>query len=65
MTESIDYETLFKCLNLLEALVGPKLMVQWWESPNRAFEGRTPLEQFKRDPHSVLAYLNIHTYGGW
>lgn len=42
---------------LVVALVGKNLAQSWWTSPNKAFEGQTPLEQFEKNPERVYSYL--------
>lgn len=45
-----------KCDLLLQALVGDKLINEWWEGHNKAFN-MTPNEQWKNDPRVVFDYL--------
>lgn len=46
-----------RCDQMIRALIGDPLCEQWWNSSNRAFENRTPLEQWQHDPQSVYNYL--------
>lgn len=46
---------------MLFALIGDHdLVVNWWTSPNAAFEGRCPQDV---DENTVKAYLEGHCYG--
>lgn len=49
-----------RCDLLLEAMIGPNLVEQWWQSKNRAFDMKTPKEQFDIDPEVVYSYLMGH-----
>jgi hypothetical protein len=49
-----------KCDILLEAMVGPNLVDPWWQSKNRAFDMKTPKEQFDINPEVVYSYLMGH-----
>jgi len=43
---------------ILHALLGSNELVQkWWASPNRAFDGMTPIEMLNRDEARVKKYL--------
>lgn len=46
-----------RCDEIVRALVGDKLVEQWWQSANRAFDGRTPQEAFDENPAAVGQYL--------
>ena len=46
-----------RCDALLIALLGKDLAPKWWESRNKAFDGKTPAEQWGIDPQSVYDYL--------
>jgi Protein of unknown function (DUF2384) len=51
---------------LLEGLVGPRLIEQWWRSPNKAFDGKTPLEVYEgsfEGKERVTAYLCKFAFG--
>lgn len=49
------------CNMLLEAMVGKDLAPQWWDSPNRAFDGRKPRDTELSLVHS---YLLNNAFGG-
>lgn len=49
------------CNRMLEALVGRAWVEKWWNSPNVAFDGKTPTDT---DLHVVHSYLLSHSYGG-
>lgn len=42
---------------LVLSLVGSTHTNLWWNSPNKAFGGKTPNEQFDFDPQVVNDYL--------
>jgi hypothetical protein len=46
-----------RCNQIVRAVIGDALCESWWNQANRAFEGRTPQEQWLRDPQSVYRYL--------
>jgi len=50
---------------LVVALVGKFWAHKWWTSPNRAFEGQTPNEQFDKNPERVYSYLMQSAEGQW
>lgn len=50
---------------LVIALVGKSMASKWWTSPNKAFEGQTPQEQFDRNAERVYGYLMQHAQGAW
>jgi len=46
------------------ALTGNDLIrTLWWKSPNKSFNGLTPVEQWETDPRIVQRYIldSIHT----
>ena len=52
----------------LQALVGPKLIEQWWDSPNRYWGGYTPLYIYERDEagkKEVEDYIIKYSYGDY
>jgi hypothetical protein len=49
-----------RCEFLLITLVGRKLAKQWWQSPNKAFEGKTPEERWEENPEDVYDYLTYY-----
>jgi hypothetical protein len=42
---------------LLSVLGSAELVDQWWVSPNRAFDSRTPAEMFDIDTMRVVNYI--------
>lgn len=42
---------------LITAMVGKEAGKKWWDSPNRAFDMRTPNEQWTIDSEAVYNYL--------
>ena len=42
---------------LVIALVGKQLSDQWWNTPNKAFDNKTPAGQWLLDHRSVYNYL--------
>lgn len=51
---------------ILMALVGSQELVdRWWSIPNRAFEGKTPLEALAIDHRDVVEYLLSQTTGDY
>ena len=42
---------------LFAMLGSDELVNKWWESPNLAFEGKTPLEVFEMDRQDVIDYV--------
>jgi hypothetical protein len=51
-----------RCDVLLIALVGKDLAPKWWDSRNKAFDDKTPSEQWEIDPQSVYDYLMFYVY---
>ena len=50
---------------IVTSLVGDKLSGDWWTSPNKAFEGRTPESLMNEEEWTrVRDYLMNHAYGG-
>jgi hypothetical protein len=49
---------------IVEALVGREFSEQWWSTPNRAFDNRTPDEQWALESEVVSDYLFGHAFGG-
>lgn len=46
------------CSKALLAMLGDQTTVQrWWASPNTAFNGRTPWEQYRLDQQQVANYI--------
>lgn len=49
------------CSKALLAMLGDQITVQrWWASPNRAFNGKTPWEQYRLDQQQVANYILQH-----
>ena len=44
------------------ALVGLDRAEQWWNSPNKGFDNKTPNEAYIEDPSQVRDYLMWHAY---
>ena len=49
---------------LVMSLVGPDHVAAWWTSPNQAFNGRTPEEQWQLGSDQVVNYLMHHAFAG-
>jgi hypothetical protein len=45
------------CDVLVIALVGKKHSKDWWNSPNKAFDNKTPEEMWTVEPYRVYEYL--------
>jgi hypothetical protein len=45
---------------LFAMLGNDDLVNRWWESPNRAFDGKTPSEVFEVDRQEVINYVLSH-----
>jgi uncharacterized protein (DUF2384 family) len=61
MTDSYHRETLNR---LVVALVGNKLSTEWWKSPNKAFEDRSPESLMNESEWTrVRDYLFSYSYG--
>jgi hypothetical protein len=54
-----------QCDAILLALVGSSAVEQWWSSTNRAFDNRTPQEQWTQDYIVVYHYLMAQVSGGY
>lgn len=50
---------------LVISMVGKDLADTWWNSPNKAFNGRTPAGMWIEDHESVYNYLMKHIEGEW
>ena len=49
------------CNSMLLALIGnPDLVISWWKTPNKAFDGRCPQDVPEQE---VKAYLEGHCFG--
>lgn len=49
---------------LVSSLVGTDHVAAWWDSPNRAFDDRTPEQQWASGSDQVVNYLMAHAFGG-
>jgi len=52
-------ETLDKVL--FSMLGSEELVMSWWKSPNKAFEGETPETVYEKDKVKVVCYVLQHT----
>jgi hypothetical protein len=52
------------CDQMVQAMVGEKFVESWWASPNQAFDGRTPEEQWSAGSDQVINYLMHHAFSG-
>jgi hypothetical protein len=50
--------------NLVASMVGPNQIESWWASPNRAFDDRTPEDQWGMGSDQVVNYLMAHAFQG-
>jgi hypothetical protein len=62
MTADQSFRTI--CNQLVQAMVGKDLVQSWWNSPNQAFGGRTPEEQWDIGSDTVVNYLMHHAFAG-
>jgi|AntAceMinimDraft_1070359.scaffolds.fasta_scaffold43603_4 hypothetical protein len=47
-----------ECDLMLEAIVGGiDIQTQWWNSPNKAFDLKTPKDELNDEPGNVYVYL--------
>jgi uncharacterized protein (DUF2384 family) len=46
-------------------MVGENLADDWWQRPNKAFDGRTPDSVFEESPMKIYAYLVKSAEGEW
>jgi hypothetical protein len=62
-----EYEKLLimrqRCDIMLNAMLGPHLSKDWWNSKNKAFNNLTPNEKWDSDPVQVYRYLLGHVDG--
>jgi hypothetical protein len=49
---------------LVASMVGEQLVTDWWASPNRAFDDRTPEQQWAKGSDQVVFYLMSHAFQG-
>lgn len=52
------------CNDLVIGLAGADNAELWWSSPNKAFNGRTPNEQWEKGSDQVINYLMHHSFVG-
>lgn len=53
------------CDRLLASMLGSwELVDKWWDSPNKAFDGKHPIDVFTTDSKLVINYLFHHAYAG-
>jgi hypothetical protein len=62
MTSEQNFKAI--CNQLVQAMVGADLVQAWWDSPNTAFGGRTPQEQWVLGSDTVVNYLMHHAFSG-
>lgn len=54
-TEIRDLPNMFLAL---KAMLGSEKMVeQWWDTPNLAFDNQTPQQVFEQDSYPVIQYV--------
>ena len=54
--------------NHIAALVGPSLVENWWDSPNKHWNGFTPKDVYEKSDDGkkeVQDYILGFCYGGW
>jgi hypothetical protein len=49
---------------LVASIVGADLVESWWNSPNQAFDGRTPETQWQSGSDAVVNYLMHNAFAG-
>lgn len=54
-----------RCNMLLTALMGKEYIEEWWDSPNKRFDGETPRKVFDSEPNRVYNYLMEFEEGAW
>ena len=64
--ETVMSESLrMRCVELVISFVGEKYADEWWDSPNKIFDGETPRKTFDSEPNLVYNYLMDMSEGGW
>jgi hypothetical protein len=53
----MTYNLKNECDWMLKSLLGSELVAEWWQRPNRAFDGKTPSQIWEIDPEKVYQYL--------
>ncbi len=51
--------------DVVRSMVGENLADDWWQRPNKAFDGRTPDSVFEESPMKIYAYLVKSAEGEW
>jgi len=54
-----------RCEIMILSLLGEEISPKWWDSPNKAFELKTPNEVWSTDPESVYKYICGCIDGYW
>jgi hypothetical protein len=54
-----------RSIAIVTALVGKDMADRWWNSPNKAFNMRTPAGMWIEDYHMVYDYLLRMADSGW
>jgi hypothetical protein len=62
MTTEQEFRTIAD--QLVAGMVGEQLVADWWASPNRAFDDRTPEAQWSEGSDRVVNYLMHHAFSG-
>lgn len=52
-----------RCESMILSMVGKDYTNVWWNSPNKAFQEKTPNEVFDTDPERVYDYIIGHIDG--
>jgi hypothetical protein len=65
MHDDFEHQYKQRSLALLTAMLGSELATEWWNSPNKAFDMRTPADQWLIDYKSVYQYLMKSSEGEW
>jgi hypothetical protein len=62
MTTEQEFRTIAD--QLVVGLVGADHVASWWASPNQAFDGCTPEQQWAQGSDQVVFYLMAHAFQG-
>ena len=54
-----------RCETLVITIVGKAMASTWWNSPNKAFDEKTPEAQFAESSDTVYTYLMTSRDGEW
>ena len=60
-----EYKMKIISCKIVKGLVGKELADKWWNSPNLAFDNRTPAGMWISDPDRVYRYLISISQGEW